>query len=110
MPDKNHCITLKDRPDVTKYVETLLKDYSKEPQNTRFDGIISPPSSTRNISKVFVWCPISHYDLKITCHRHNKVFAGWRWTDDFVNPVSGYNPRMAYYLFGNVLIIQRIYT
>ena len=40
---------LKDRPDVTKYVETLLKDYSKEPQNTRFDGIITPPSSTRNI-------------------------------------------------------------
>ena len=57
MPDKSHCITLKDRPDVTKYVETLLKDYSKEPQNTRFDGIISPPSSTRNIPKVFVGVP-----------------------------------------------------
>ena len=32
-----------------------------------------------------------------------------RWTHDLVNPVSGYNSRVAYDLFENVLMIQQIY-
>ena len=87
----------------------MLNNYSKQPQDTRYDITISPPSATSNIPRVFVRCPISHYNIKITCHQHDKEFTCWRWTHNLVNSVSGYNPRVAYNLFGNVLIIQQIY-
>lgn len=45
----------------------------------------------------------------ITSSSDHKEFTYWRRTDDLVNPVSGYKPRVAYDLFGNVLIIQGIY-
>lgn len=59
-------IKLKDIPDRIKYVKALLKDYSKQPQDTRHGGIISPSSATSKIPNDFVWCRISHYNVKIT--------------------------------------------
>ena len=102
-------IKLKDIPDRIKYVKALLKDYSKQPQDTRHGGIISPSSATSKIPNDFVWCRISHYNVKITCHRHSREFACWKWTDDLVNPVSGHNPTVVYDIFGNMFITQRIY-
>lgn len=87
----------------------MLNDYSKQPQDTRYDRVISPPFSTSNIPKVFVRCSISHYNIKVTCHWYDKEFTCWRWKDDLVNPVSGYNPRLAFDFFKNVLIIQWIF-
>ena len=86
-------IKLKDIPDRIKYVKALLKDYSKQPQDTRHGGIISPSSATSKIPNDFVWCRISHYNVKITCHRHSREFACWKWTDDLVNELVGTTPQ-----------------
>lgn len=109
VPEKTDGVMLKDRQDVIEYIEALMKEYAKQPQDTKFDGIIHPPSAMSNMLRVFIWCPVSQYNVMITCPCHNKQLSCWKWTDDLVNPISGYHPRVAYGLFGNVLIIQRIY-
>lgn len=82
---RNECIILRDRYDVIKYVEVLLKEYFIQFYNVKFDGIISLFYVNRLFLKVFIWCFISYYNIKIICYCYNIEFRCWRWMDDFEN-------------------------
>ena len=59
--------------------------------------------------KIFIWCPIGHYGLKINCPLHGSPLTPGFFTDE-VDKKSPRNPRLVYDLRGNLLLIQRMYT
>lgn len=54
--------------------------------------------------KIFIWCPIGHYGLKINCPLHGSPLTPGFLTDE-VDKKSPRNPRLVYDLRGNLLLI-----
>ena len=93
------------------YINNLVDEFKENPASRCFDNIIPPPRTGKNIEdffypKIFIWCSIDHYGLEVMCPVH--VLKTGCFTDE-VEKKSPRNPRIAYDLFGNVLVIQRHY-
>lgn len=95
------------------YVKKLVDEFKENPVSGRFDNIILPPRNGESVEdfllpKIFIWCPIDHYRVVIMCPEHGCALKAGGFTDE-VEKKSPRNPRIAYDIQGNVLIIQRHY-
>ena len=52
--------------------------------------------------------PSEQYDFPMKCPVHRTVLRPWRWTSDFSGN-KGKRPRLIYDLFGNIILVQRMY-
>ena len=95
------------------YVKNLVDEFKENPASRRFDNIIPPPRTGKNIEdffypNIFIWCPTDHYGVEVMCPEHGCFLKTGCFTDE-VEMKSPRNPRIGYDLFGNVLVIQRHY-
>ena len=100
-------------PRVAKYVTLLVAEFMEKPTSTRFDHVVLPPRNGLTLAdylcpKVFIWCPVAHYNVEIKCPLHNCPLKPGMFTDE-VQKKSPRNPRLVYDLRGNVILIQRMY-
>lgn len=111
-------LTLNDE-EVQSYINALAAEFDKNPRDSKFTSIITPPvclTASRKgkflLPKVFIWSPCEQFaDLKIECPAHNGVMLKpWQWAKDVRNKQRGKVPRMVYDLYGNVILIQKIYV
>ena len=108
---KTNCIQLD--PRAAKFVKLLVAEFIEKPTSTRFDNVILPPRTGLKLvdylcPKVFIWCPIAHYNLELKCPLHNCPLKPGMFTDE-VQKKSPRNPRLVYDLRGNVILVQRMY-
>ena len=87
-------------PAVGKYIQDVLKEFSNNPTSNTFDNIINPKLCGNDkrvyfLPKIFIWCPITHYNLKLRCPEHNTVLEPGFWTN-LVEMKSPRNPRLVY--------------
>ena len=100
-------------PRVGKYVKLLVAEFMEKPTSTRFNHVVLPPRNGLTLAdylcpKVFIWCPVAHYNVEIKCPLHNCPLKPGMFTDE-VQKKSPRNPRLVYDLRGNVILIQRMY-
>ena len=95
------------------YVKNLVDEFKENLASRSFDNIIPLMRTGRNIEdifypQIFIWCPIDHYGLEVTCPVHGCVLKTGCFTDQDEKK-SPRNPLIGYDLFRNVLVIQRHY-
>lgn len=98
---------------VDAYVKKLIKEFKTDPRSSRYDSFIISPRHGNEVQdfllpKVFIWCPMQHYGLRILCPLHNSPLTAGFFTDE-LQKKGPRNPRLVYDLRGNVLLIQRLY-
>ncbi|XP_032240268.2 uncharacterized protein LOC5514795 isoform X2 [Nematostella vectensis] len=88
-----------------KLVQEIISDFNNNPTDGKFDSVIVLPSGKSAIlPKVFIWCPVQHFNLPLVCPVHKIPF--------FVSPfgkASKANLRMVYDIGGNVVVVQSVY-
>ena len=97
-----HCVLLGEKEQ--KVLKTLLDEFNSQPTLERYNWLIM----TSVIPKVFIWCPISHFSIDISCPLHDVPLVFHHWTSD-VNVDSFRQPRLIYDLHGNIVFVQAIY-
>lgn len=102
--------------EVTKYINDLIDEFKKDPTNGRFHGVILPPISPVGqtqpeflLPKILLWSPKEQYNCPINCPLHNTPLKPWQWTSD-LSGKKGKRPRLIHDLFGNIILVQRLYT
>ena len=101
--------------EVTKFVNSLIVEFEKDYSNERFHSVILPPISPVGktqaeflLPKVLLWSPKEQYNCHINCPVHNTPMKPWQWTSD-LSGKKGKRPRLIYDLFGNIILVQRLY-
>ncbi len=95
--------------DAEDVLRRILDEFNHDPENYRYDNvIITSASDCRFIPKIFVWCPITHYKLKLLCPTHKNELECKQWTCVLAKE-SHWNPRIVYDVGGNVIFVQRSY-
>lgn len=104
------------KKEVENYLKEIIENFEKDPMNTRFQSVLLPPtifSGKRQeevlLPKVLLWSPQEQFNCKIVCPVHKSPLRPWQWHKDLTNK-KGKRPRMVYDLFGNILLVQRIYS
>ena len=95
--------------DAENVLVQLITDFEQNPNDGRYDHIIL--TSNENcivIPKVFIWCPITHFQLQLLCPIHNAHLVCEKWTSVLAKE-SYLNPRLAYDLGGNVIFVQFVH-
>lgn len=95
------------------YVKKLVDKFKENPVSRSFDNIILPPRIGESVEdfllpKIFMWCPIYHYGVEVMCPEHGYALRAGSFNEE-VEKKSPRNPRIAYDIGQNVLIIQRHY-
>ena len=80
----------------------------KNSKSDHWKKIITPPLSIENAPSVFFWCPITQYNCKVQCLKHQKFLEVETWNNIVTNK-SNRNPRLIYDLFHNILFVQSNY-
>ena len=95
-----HCIRLGKEEEAL--LRQILQEFESNPEDGRYDRTIETRhSDAQLIPKIFIWCPIRHYDLTINCPVHNCPLRVGRWTDVLQGiRTDPRNPRLVYDLHG----------
>ena len=108
---------LNNAEEVSKFIQDLIEEFKKDPTNERFHNVIHPPPSPVDktqaeflMPKVLLWSPSEQYNCPVNCPVHNKPLRPSQWTSDLSGKKGGQRPRLIHDLFGNILLVQRIYT
>ena len=65
---------------------------------------------TTNLPNVFIWSPLETFSFgDVLCPKHASALKVGFWTDNVIELSGHSNPRLAYGVNDNVLIIQRSY-
>lgn len=64
-------------PRAANYVSQLVNEFRANSTGSQFDQVICPPRRGEDpvnffYPKIFIWCPIDHYGLKINCPLHGS--------------------------------------
>lgn len=104
-----HCIRLGKEEEAL--LRQILQEFESNPEDGRYDRTIETRhSDAQLIPKIFIWCPIRHYDLTINCPVHNCPLRVGRWTDVLQGiRTDPRNPRLVYDLHGNLILVQAFY-
>ena len=90
-------------------LDGLLKEFERNPSHSRFDHIVRPASpDCQLMPKVFIWCPLKHFQHTILCPAHNIPLVFHCWTSNMKDG-SFQQPRLVYDLHGNIILVQAIY-
>lgn len=111
------CYNLKKEENFESYIKDLTDKFEKDRSDSVFFCIIEPPVSTAGrrqtffLSKIFLWSPQEQYSavcmLKCPMHKETAL-KPWKWTN-CLSESNSRRPRLVDYLFGNVLLVQRVY-
>lgn len=98
---------------VDEYLKGLIKEFQVDASSSRYDHAIIPPRIGETIQdfllpRVFIWCPMQHYNLKILCPVHKSPLTAGYFTDELIKK-GPRNPRLVYDVGGNILLVQRFY-
>jgi hypothetical protein len=95
--------------DAHNALQRVIVEFKYDPENPRFDHVIlTSISDCMILPKIFIWCPIQHYKLKLLCPIHNVGLQCKKWLSE-LEKESRWNPRLVYDLGGNVIFVQRSY-
>ena len=103
-----------DQEVITSYLKNLIQDFHKNPTDGKYHNVINPPlhGATKAdyfMPKVFVWSPQEQFPgCVIKCPAHNLPLVPWQFTAG-ESGKKDRMPRLIFDLFGNVLLVQRIY-
>ena len=111
---KCNAIQFTDNKVISCYLQNVIQDFHKNPTDGKYHNIISPPlRGTAKADffkpKVFVWSPQEQFvECVIRCPAHDVPLVPWQFnTGEFGK--KDRMPRLIFDLFGNVLLVQRIY-
>ena len=90
-----------------KTLSCLLREFDSQPSHPRYDSVIQFSKAT-NFPKVFIWCPIKHFDIEVLCPLH-KVAIVFHCSTSNGKEESFRQPRLVYDLYGNIILVQAIY-
>lgn len=105
----HQCITLGEEE--SKIIEEIVEEFKKSPTDSKYDHVIHLPISKAHlIPKVFIWCPIMHYQIPLRCPVCNNALK----VKGFAKAVHSTKskdraPRLIYDVGGNILLIQTYY-
>ena len=108
---------LNNAKEVAKYIQKLTDMFDKDPASAQFYDIVHPPASVAGktqggflLPKVLLWSPQEQYAVcTMKCPIHTDVvLRPWQWTKN-LNGNKEKRPRLIYDLFGNIILVQRIY-
>lgn len=108
---------LNNAEDVAKYLQELTDMFNKDPRSPQFYNVVHPPASPIGktqggflLPKVLLWSPQEQYNAcTLKCPIHTDVvLRPWQWTNN-LNGDKEKRPRLIYDLFGNIILVQRIY-
>ena len=87
-------------------LKDLINEFDKDPTNERFDHVIQ--KGLQVLPKVFVWCPLKHFQMVIYCPVHKIPLTFHSWNADLERR-SFNEPRLVYDLHGNIILVQSLY-
>lgn len=67
-------------PRAANYVSQLVNEFRANPTGSQFDKWEDPVNFF--YPKIFIWCPIGHYGLKINCPLHGSPLTPGFFTDE----------------------------
>ena len=112
------CYNLKTEENVESYIKDLTEKFETDASHSRFFGIIEPPQvptigrrQTFLLPKILLWSPQEQFPgvCMLNCPTHKEVsLKPWKWTN-CLSESNSRRPRLIHDLFGNVLLVQRIY-
>lgn len=112
------CYNLKNKENVESYIKDLTDKFEKDASDSLLFGIIETPAVSMTgrrqaflLPKIFLWSPQEQYPAvcMLKCPMHKDVsLKPWKWTN-CLGESNSRRPRLIHDLFGNVLLIQRIY-
>ena len=108
---------LNNAEEVEKYINNLTDMFEKDPASTQFCDVVHPSASVAGkvqrdflLPKVLLWSPQEqHAAGTMKCPIHTDVILRpWQWTNN-LDGNKEQRPRLIYDLFGNIILVQRIY-
>ena len=112
------CYNLKNKENVESYIKDLTDKFEKDASDSLLFGIIKTPAVSMTgrrqaflLPKIFLWSPQEQYPAvcMLKCPMHKDVsLKPWKWTN-CLGESNSRRPRLIHDLFGNILLIQRIY-
>ena len=91
--------------------DTLIKvieEFKLNPTHWIYNSPFTPDKEKACISKIFLWCPLQHYQTTVLCPIHKCPLEFHSWTTKLTHQ-SPRNPRLVYDLQGNIILVQSIY-
>ena len=98
---------------LNSYLGMILEEFQKNPTDGKFLNIINPPlngavKSDFFMPKIFIWSPQEQFlGCTLRCPVHKCTLQPWKFTSEA--GTKDRKPRLIFDLFGNVLLVQRIY-
>lgn len=98
---------------LNSYLRMILEEFRKNPTDGKFLNIINPPlngamKSDFFMPKIFIWSPQEQFlGCTLRCPVHKCTLQPWKFTSEA--GTKDRKPRLIFDLFGNVLLVQRIY-
>ena len=98
---------------LNSYLRMMLEEFRKNPTDGKFLNIINPPlkgamKSDFFMPKIFIWSPQEQFlECTLRCPVHKCSLQPWKFTSEA--GTKDRKPRLIFDLFGNVLLVQRIY-
>ena len=112
------CYNLKNKENVESYIKELTDKFEKDASDSLFFGIVEPPAMSTTgrrhaflLPKIFLWSPQEQNPTvcMLKCPTHKEAsLKPWKWTDCLAES-NNRRPRLIRDLFGNILLVQRIY-
>ena len=101
--------------EVQSYINSLVAEFDHNPRDSKFSSIIYPPlrltisrKSNFLLPKVLICSPCEQFELKLECPIHKGItLKPWRWAKEVTNKQKGESARMAYDLYGNIIMVQK---
>ena len=93
------------------YISKLLKEFEENPFSPRFHHTVRPPLDGIHLPSIFIWSPLEQFkfEKKILCPVHGSFLKVGFWTDNVAEASGHRNPRLAYDIDENIVLIQRSY-
>ena len=98
---------------INGYIGKVVDEFERNPKDGKYLNVINPPLSGERrcdffLPKIFMWSPQEQFpDCKITCPVHKCPLIPKKFTSE--TGKQDRMPRLIFDLFGNVLLVQRIY-
>lgn len=105
-----HCVTIGDEEH--NILQEIVQAFENSPTDSRYDHVIYVPISQAHlVPKVFIWCPMKHFEIPLRCPVDNyplkfKGFAKSLRT----HKNKERSPRLVYDVGGNILLVQSYYV
>lgn len=84
----------------------IVEEFHLNPTQWIYNSPFNPGNGL--MTKIFLWCPLQHYQIPLLCPSHKCPLVFHSWTTQLTRQ-SPRNPRLVYDLSGNIILVQSIY-